>query len=161
MDPRRNTSIKWVPLPQEYCSLTRDVFDNHFKDKIEEAELIVEGRIYREELIVRLGFLRKNTIRQINFEASVDFNAEKDNAFELLNFLMDPLASMLEDFLSTKDVDFPPLWQSFKYKNKEIFLQYSAINSKLESEADRLLGANKGLVNDFDSDVEEDLAPLH
>ncbi len=156
MDPRLPSSTKWVPLPEEYCNLAREVFEGHFQKQLEDATLLVEGRIYRHELIVRLGYVPRGSIRQINFEASIDFNLEKNNAFELLNFLMDPLASMLEDFLETKEVDFPAFWKQFTFKNKEVYLQYSAYNSRLEAEADKLLGIDKGLLNNAEGDEAED-----
>ncbi|OQW48590.1 MAG: hypothetical protein A4S09_04115 [Proteobacteria bacterium SG_bin7] len=164
MEPRRSSSVKWVLLPQEYCKLALEVFETQFVDRLDGAQLMIEGRIYREELIVRLGFLRPNTIRQINFEASVDFDLNKENAFELLNFLMDPLASWLESFLETKEIEFPPLWKKHRFKNRDVYMQYSTVNSKLEAEADRLLGLEHGLLNaDEDGLTEEEQKdqPLH
>lgn len=163
MDSRRSSSVKWVPLPLEYCKLALEVFESQFSERLGDAQLTIEGRIYREELIVRLGYLRPNTIRQINFEASVDFDLNKENAFELLNFLMDPLASWLESFLETKEIEFPPLWKKHRFKNRDVYMQYSTINSKLEAEADRLLGSEPGLLNTDEEEAHEnpDEHPLH
>jgi hypothetical protein len=155
MDPRKKSSVKWVPLPAEYCKLALEVFEGQFGERLGDAQLTIEGRIYREELIVRLGFLRPNTIRQINFEASVDFDLSKENAFELLNFVMDPLASWLSSFLETKEVEFPPIWKKHRFKNRDVFMQYSTVNSKLEAEADKLLGIEQGLLNADDDEVTE------
>ncbi len=163
MDPRRSSSVKWAPLPAEYCKLALEVFESQFAKRLDGAQLLIEGRIYREELIVRLGFLRPTSIRQINFEASVDFDLNKENAFELLNFLMDPLASWLESFLETKEIEFPPLWKKLRFKNRDVYMQYSTVNSKLEAEADRLLGSEHGLLNADEDNISEESEehPLH
>ncbi len=164
MEPRRSSSVKWMPLPAEYCKLAIEVFETQFVERLDGAHLTIEGRIYREELIVRLGFLRPNTIRQINFEASVDFDLNKENAFELLNFLLDPLASWLGSFLETKEIEFPPLWKKHRFKNRDVYMQYSTVNSKLEAEADKLLGLEHGLLNADEEELTEEEQkdlPLH
>ncbi|MDZ4661444.1 MAG: hypothetical protein SGJ18_07460 [Pseudomonadota bacterium] len=158
MEPRRKSSIKWVALPKEYCQVVREIFESSYSEKIQGSELIVEGRIYREEIIVRVGYLPRGSIRQSNFEASVDFNLQKENALEMLNIMIDPIGTLFESFLDAKETEFPKLWQKQIYKEKAIYILYSAVNSRLEEEADRILGLDRGLVStDFNENELNDL----
>lgn len=153
MEPRLKSSIKWVGLPKEYCQVVREIFENNYSKKISGGEIIVEGRIYREEIILRVGYLPQGSIRQSNFEGSVDFNSQKENAVDVLNLMVDPIGTYFEAFLDAKEIEFPKTWAKQKHKNRIIYIMYSAVNSRLEDEADRILGLERGFVS---ADLNED-----
>ncbi len=158
MEPRLKSSIKWVSLPKEYCQVVREIFESNYAEKMQGGELIVEGRIYREEIVIRVGYLPQGSIRQSNFEASVDFNLQKESALDLLNIMIDPLGTWFETFLNAEEVEFPKFWQKQTYKKRTVYVQYSAINTRLEEEADRILGLERGMVSmDIDEHELNDL----
>lgn len=160
MEPRLSSSKKWTPVPQDYKDQVMDVLKSSFAAETARGEWIFEGHIYAEELLLRIGFLERGRLRQINFEISIQFRAGKDNVPDLLGLGVDVGASLLEDaFKAENDSEFPRTWQEFTVERRAVFIQYSAVNSRLEEEADRLLGIQEeGLIRATDST--EDAAEL-
>lgn len=143
MIPRLKTSKKWTSLPSELCTQIREVYAESFSSEAKAGQFIVEGRIYAEELILRAGYLENGRLRQINVEVSMDFDVNKQNALELIHFTVDCAASMLQEvFHSDEEIElesFPAEWKSFTIDQKTVFIQVTTVNSKLESDADRIL----------------------
>jgi hypothetical protein len=154
MIPRLKSSKKWTALPLELCTQICDVYTESFPTESKVGQFVVEGRIYGQELLFRAGYLEKGRLRQLNIEVSVDFDANKQNALELIYFTVDCAASMIQEVFSKEQdlEDFPHQWKSFKIEKKNVFLQVSTVNSSLESEADRLLNSatHDHLVNEDD-----------
>lgn len=143
MQPRLNTSKKWTSFPKELTQQIKEVFTEGFGEAVKNGEILVEGRIFKEEIMLRVGYLEKGRLAQANFEVSLDFNPSKQNAMEQIQFAMDCAASMMEDYLQNADdglSDFPRNWQAFEIANRKVFLKVTTVNEKLEAEADRLLG---------------------
>ena len=161
MIPRLKSSKKWTSLPPELCTQIRDVYVDSFADEAKLGQFVVEGRIYGQELLFRAGYLEKGRLRQFNVEVSMDFDANKQNALELIYFTVDCAASMMQELFSkNQDLEeFPHQWKSFTIEKKTVYLQVSTVNSDLESEADRLLkNANESqLVYEDDDAIEDDV----
>ncbi len=161
MTPRLPSSKKWTAVPAELCTQIRDVFAENFAEQRALGTFLVEGRFYSNELLLRLGFLPKGRLRQANFEVSIDFAPEKQNALELVHLAVDCIASLIADYFeSDQELDsFPIEWKSYKVEKREIFVQVSTVNSSLEADADRLLGAaSEDLVQGDDAEIEETVA---
>lgn len=161
MNPRLKNSKRWTSLPKELLKQIEELFDQNYGNRLKgKTKFIVEGRIYTSELILRTGFVAEGELRQRNFEVSIEFDPNKENAIKQIHLAVDCAASMLEDYLSedgTEWDDFPKTWQSFKVEGKTAYLQVSAINSALESEADRLLKEKfEGLVEGEDEELEKE-----
>lgn len=161
MNPRLATSIKWTELPSEFADKVRKVFADNFKTEAAAGRFIVEGRIYPEEIIVRIGYLENGRLKQVNFEASSAYSKEKGNSFDKLYLCVDAIASMMEEAFESEtgeDLDFPLHWREFDFEGQQVFLQHSTVNSELEAEANRILGeANEGLLHEaaFDEDAKD------
>lgn len=141
MHPRLPSSVKWTALPKELVDQVRQIFKEAFTEKLSQAKLIVEGRIYPEELLLRVGYLRTNTIRQANFEVSIAFNPKKQNALKEIHFAIDIAASMMDEYFNQDSInEFPLHWQKFEAQGKEAYIQVSTMNTELEAQADALLG---------------------
>lgn len=164
--PRLVTSRQWTELPEVFLSKVSHVFRNQFKFEITKGEFLVDGRIYPEELIVRIGYLENGRLKQINFEASMDIHPASKSAnhldlgadtksdedteieaeskiMDLLYACIDALGSLLEEYFQLgdeEDLDVPNQWRAYEIEGQTIYLQHSTINTKLEAEADRLLG---------------------
>ncbi len=156
MNPRLATSIKWTALPTEFADKVRKVFSDNFKVEAAAGRFVVEGRIYPEEIIVRIGYLENGRLKQVNFEASSAYSKEKANSFEKLYLCVDAIASMLEEAFEAEadeDLDFPLHWREFDFEGQPVFLQHSTVNSELEEEANRILGlAADGLLKEVSID---------
>lgn len=148
MQPRLKSSQKWTELPSEYIHQIRKAFMEHFGDQIAAGKLIIEGRVYPHEILLRVGYLETGRITQTNFEVSMDYKPE--NAVERIHNCIDAAASMmLEYFEADGEVDFPYTWKPYPFQDQTIYLQFSTENSELEAAADRILGdSNNDLVHE-------------
>ena len=171
--PRLATSKTWTDLPGDFAGNLQGVFSRQFDGKGPQGEFIVDGRIYPDEVVVRMGYLESGRLRQINFEASVDLplvqdidpNAEEGDAesitMERLYVCVDALGSLMEEYFEKGDVDemdVPLSWRPYEFEDETVFLKYSTVNTRLEEEADRLLGLlSEALVNE-DEKSEDALA---
>ena len=77
MTPRFSISKTWTNLPADFVSKVKMVFTDEFKSEALKGEFVVDGRIYPDELLVRLGYLEKGRLKQVNFEASMDLKPGK------------------------------------------------------------------------------------
>jgi len=148
MKPRLSTSKKWTPFPKDYVSQIQQAFAEAFPQQVKTSKLIIEGRIFPEEIMLRVGLLEKDRLLQNNFEVSVNYSNENQNAVTGIHSCIDAAASLMNEYLESEgEVDFPRTWKVFDFDGKQIWVQYSTVNTELESEADRILGiANKTLV---------------
>jgi hypothetical protein len=137
-------------MPPEFCAQIESTVKQVYAPFLQGYEHEVEGRIYPEEMMLRLGFFRPGALRQANFEASLAYKADKDKAIERIYLAVDVLGQMIEEYFrnSTEedaDLDLPLIWEPQTYQGSEIFVQYTTVNTRLEAEADRLLGADADL----------------
>lgn len=155
MQPRLKSSTKWTAFPKEYADQIESVFRENFAKQLGEGKLIVEGRIYKEEMTLRIGVHRKGELRQTNFEVSVDYTSK--DAMEKINLCVDAAASMMmEYFENDGEMDFPLAWKAFPFEKETVYLQTSSENSELEAAADKLLGEDDGgMIHDQEADADD------
>lgn len=144
MDPRLKSSKQWSPFPVELCDQICEVFTERFADEydLRGFHFVTEGRIYPEEVIVRVGLTSNGQLKQHNFELSLTYNSESDKALEMIQKSVDLLEPSFVDLLEEEfaDDEFDRKWQPIKNTKKlEAFLRYSTVNTNLEEQADRLL----------------------
>lgn len=154
--PRHATSKSWTPLPDDFAAKIKTVFAQQFKSEAAVGDFLLEGRIYPDEILLRMGYLERGRLRQINFEASMDVplvqdtieeeSAEGDEESLTITRLytsIDALGSLLEEYFqkgNLEEMDVPRTWRPYEFEGETVYLQYSTVNSALEAEADRLLG---------------------
>ena len=139
MKPRLTTSRKWTSLPKEYLQQIKEVFTEKFQESLQGGEIITEGRIYPKELLLRIGYIEPCSLKQINFEISIEYDKNKQNMIQLIYTAIDCIGSMMNEHFSSKETDFLLSWQPFDFEGQKIFLQHSTINTKLETRANELL----------------------
>jgi hypothetical protein len=159
MEPRLPSSKQWSKFPAELIQQMKSVFQEGFGAQLGKANIEVEGRIYPAELLLSLGFSRPNQLKQPNFEISLGYDSKKDNVLKLMHSLFDAMGALFDQyFQSDDDSDFPRYWEEIDFEGKKLFIQYSTKNSKLEDEADLLLGQTAGhFMNDEEDESEEEL----
>jgi hypothetical protein len=161
MNPRLKTSKKWTALPKEYLTQVEEAFRESFPTQLKSAQVVVEGRIYTEEILLRVGILEKGRLRQANFEVSMSFSPKKKDAVDRIHDSIDAAASMMSEYFELKEgeePDFPLIWKEYEFNGLPLFLQFSTVNSSLEAQADALLGEDaQALVIDEDEDLSEDV----
>ena len=164
MNPRLKTSKKWTVFPKEYLSQIKDVFSQGFKTQLGNSTLIIEGRIYSEEILLRVGIQERGRLKQSNFEVSMSHSIKAEDAIDRIHDSIDAAASMMQEYFEfikkEEEPDFPLLWKEYEFNNKPVFLQYSTVNTDLESAADTLLGeeADRLLVEEEESEDALDAA---
>lgn len=168
MIPRLSGSKTWTNFPPEFLEQVQDLVAETFEQYlIEGASLHLEGRIYPEEILFRLGMREAGQLKQSNFEISAQYNAEAQNAKKIMHHCIEAAASMMAEYFEFDgDAEFPRQWMEFNFEGTPLFVQYSTVNTLLEAEADRLLGqSNLELVHETESQdaldhvVEERLTP--
>jgi hypothetical protein len=154
MQPRLSSSKTWTHFPSEFLDQVQELVAEAFEDNlIEDAGLHLEGRIYPEEHLFRLGIKVAGQLKQSNFEVSAQYNPEAQNAKKIMHHCIEAAASMMAEFFEFDgDADFPRQWMEFNFEGTPLYVQYSTTNTALEAEADRLLGnKNLELVSELDS----------
>lgn len=160
MKPRLSSSKKWTAFPKEFVQQIHSAFKENFEKELKNAELIVEGRIYPQEILVRVGFLEAGRLKQANFEISVEYSQTQNEAVTRIHDAVDAAASMMLEYFekeknNEEELDLPLSWKEILFNNRKLYMQFSTVNSKLEAEADALLGVSEdSLVNE---DSEEEL----
>lgn len=158
MKPRLASSKKWTDFPVELSAQIEDAFKQNFTQFLTQKAVQVEGRIYPEEIALRVGISEKGSIKHSNFEVSLSYKPEAQNVIAGIHTCIDVAASMLTEFIAGEEVhEFPLYWTEYPFNGQKIWLQYSSENSNLEAEADRLLGLiDDNLVKKADSEETEE-----
>ena len=143
MRPRQKTESPWTPFPQELIDHICEVFTERFSDEydLEGLHFLAEGRIYREEILLRVGLNNPNQLKQYNFELSVLYNRDEQKALDVIQESVNVLEPSFVDLLEEdfEDADFPIEWMAIQGAKYMAHQQYSTVNTLLESEADKLL----------------------
>jgi hypothetical protein len=141
MKPRLSSSKKWTAFPKDYLQQIEDVFKQNFAAQLANAKLVIEGRIYPEEILLRVGFQENGRLAQPNFEVSMNYKQKKTDALQSIHDCIDAAASMMDEYFQTDgEADFPLSWKEYDFNGKTLSLQFTTENSTLEAEADKLLG---------------------
>lgn len=161
MTPRLNTSIKWTALPEEYQEKILEVLNDGFKEQAKVGHFHIEGRIYKKEILVRIGYLANGRLAQINSEVSLEYDYQKDNIQNMIGIAIDACGGLIDSYFAKTDGDFPRDWMKYEFEGRELYLQLSTVNTDLEKQADELLGieADDSLVKGSDDD--EELEAIH
>jgi hypothetical protein len=149
MIPRLATSKTWTPFPADFLTKVQQVFKDNFKAQAIDGDFFVDGRIYPEEILIRIGYRENDRLKQVNFEASVEYDVKKTSAIERIYVAVDAIATFMEEeFLFQESPqaavaeapDWPLHWRAYEFEGSTVYIQYSTVNTTLEAEADRILG---------------------
>lgn len=140
MHPRLKTSLKAQDFPLDYIKMIRDVIGKNFKKDVKDKNVLVQGLIYPEEILIRIGFQDKGALTQRGFEASIGHSISKKNIMEQIYVALDALGSMIEQYFKAEgDLELPKTWNSFDLDGQKVFLMTSTENPDLEALADEFL----------------------
>lgn len=162
MQPRLKTSKMSTDLPKDLLGQIKEIFVETFSDHLKKNQVITEGRIYPNEVLLRIGATQGKQLKQINFLVSMDYKQGKDQVMNLVQVGVDVLATLFDDYFANQDdADLPRQWTEINADGKKVHILYSTVNDELENEADRLLGIekNESFVKEhegFDEDDEDE-----
>ncbi len=144
MQPRLKSSKKWTHLPPDVATQIQDVFEKNFQKELGTARLIVEGRLYPQEILLRVGYAEPGRLVQNNFEISMDYIPENENAaLNTIHLCVDVAASLLTEHFDAEEdgeLEIPAVWTKFPFEDTEVWIQYTTENSTLEKQANEILG---------------------
>ena len=145
MTPRLSTSVtkNKTKLPPDSLKLISESFAENFADFLKDKEVVAEGVLYLDELILRVGFREPGALRQFNFEVSLEYSIEnKEEVMEKIYSGTDAIQAMMEEYVAANgDIEFPEQWKSYDFGDQSVWARVSTVNGDLESQADELLGA--------------------
>ncbi|WP_374030171.1 hypothetical protein [Bdellovibrio bacteriovorus] len=157
MNPRLKSSKKWTAFPKEYSEQIQAVFRENFSQYLENAELLIEGRIYTEEIVLRVGYHEEGRLAQANFEVSMNYSQSEQDAVSRIHNCVDAAASMMMEYFEKEgEVDFPYVWKEYPFQGKKLYLQFTTENSSLEAEANKLLGLEDDTLLHEEDESDED-----
>jgi hypothetical protein len=157
VEPRLKTSTKWTALPKDFLAQIRSALKENFANQIGKGTVQVDGRIYPEEVLIRVGFAEPGRLKQSHWDVSISYKKDKDNVLKMLHLAVDAAASLFDQIFTSPDDDFPRIWQEIDFEGRKLHIQYTTENSQLEDEADRILGLKKDDLAQGDWD--EDISP--
>ena len=154
MTPRLASSKQWSSLPKDFTEKAALVFAQNFVEESSRGRFNIDGRIYKNEIIVRGSFVENGRLKYTNFEVSLDHSPD-EKAMQKLFLGVDVLGSVFEmhfDHLQEDeedDIEYPLFWEEHEFDDTKVFLKYSTENVELEEQANRLLGLSaEGLYQD-------------
>lgn len=162
MNPRYKTNKKWTEFPADLNKSIKDIFKQNFAQSLgENTEVKVQGRVYSQEILLRVGLQKKGELRNTNFEVSLDHGNEESKVLETISIAVDAVASLMMDYFeNNEDLELPFTWTEFPFNGKKVWLQYSSTNPDLEAEANKLLGItgdeDDALLKDLENQRSED-----
>ncbi len=159
MQPRLKSSKKWTNLPPDVATQIQDVFEKNFQKELGKARLIVEGRLYPQEILLRVGYAEPGRLVQNNFEISMDYVPEDENAaLNTIHLCVDVAASLLTEHFDAEEesqLEIPAIWTKFPFEETEVWIQYTTENSTLEKQANEILGEWDDSLVHLEEDDEE------
>lgn len=157
MFPRLKTSKKWTAFPTDYIRQIEQAFLENFSAELQNAKLVVQGRIYPAEIMLRVGFLEKGRLAQNNFEVSLNLGKDKNAIMDKIHLAIDAIGSLMNEYFeSDGSMDLPRIWKEFEFNKTKLYVQFSGENTDLEQEANKILGvAGDDLLNDAEDDDAE------
>ena len=144
MIPRLSTSIKWTPFPSEFTEKIIQVMSENFTEQAAKGHFSVEGRIYPQEILMRVGYNETGRLKQDNFEASMDYTMKtpEQSAQKTIFSCLDAIGTSFDElFNSNEEIELPKHWEAYDFDGDIVWMQYSTVNTDLEAEANRLLNS--------------------
>ncbi len=163
MYPRLRSSIlkRSQPFPADLTKLIKETVDETFHDYLNGNKSLVEGKIFNDEIWLRIGFRKSGELTQRNFEGSIN-KTDQTNTTNSIHKMLDFLSTLVEEhFSSTEEVEYPKTWTSYSFENTEVFFQQTSENSELEQEANRLLGIDESFDLEAITPLDQELAGPH
>ena len=123
------------------------------KSNIDESAFADSEEVMLDEDESKSNFgARRAAFADEEAEAAGDQSTTMDRLFSCI----DILGSLMEEYFAAEEdieqVDIPLHWKGYEFEGERIYLQYSTVNTRLEEEANRLLGLiGDSLVNERDA----------
>lgn len=143
MEPRKESSNlkKATTLPPDLLKMISDEIASQHEAFLKDKKVIVEGLIFAEEICLSVGFKEKDSIRQLNFQASIEFkpenpdptSEESSQTVDAIHICADAIDIMMSEYIAAEgDISMPLAWTPYDFNGKTVFLRQSNENSEIE-----------------------------
>lgn len=159
LNPRYKSSKQWTEFPNELTQEISSIFKQNFQKQLRNTtEVHVSGRVYTQEILLRVGLHKKGELRFQNFEVSLDHNNDQEQVVQLIYLAVDAIASLMVDYFENEeDIELPYSWMEYPFNGKKVWLQFSTENPDLQAAADKLLGIHdESLLKNAEDERSED-----
>lgn len=154
MNPRNKTSAAWTALPEDFKAQVIQILGEHFAAQSKLGKFTLDGRIYKHEIVMRVGYLKNQSIRPVQFDLSVDYDSKAGKPMQFFENLVDFGAGLLDTYFKNPEEEFPLDWHLVDFEGSQIYVKQDSTNQELEAIADQLLGETE---DDSDELIHGDL----
>lgn len=142
LSPRNEENKSFSLLPPELLETILEIFKDTFQEESTKGDFFCLGQVHQGEILLRLGYVEKGSIKQVNFDTSIDVEPNEPHVTDLLDELIVGTKELFINYFKNKNLeDFSYYWNPLETsKNHAIFYKYDATNTQLEAEANKLLG---------------------
>ncbi len=140
MTPRDEKNTAYTTFPEELLIAVQDHFTEEFLNEAESGDFFSFGRIYQNEIVLRVGYLKKGSISQVNFDTSTESSNSQAGIITSIEDLVFGTKELFVDYFKNKNLEhFSYHWNPLNSSSK-VHYKFDATNTGLESQADALLG---------------------
>ncbi len=160
--PKNKRNTAYTPLPTELLTAIKNNFKEDFEKHGNKGSFFTFGRVYQGEIILRIGYVKKNSLMQINFDTSIQTINSKLSVIESLESLVFSTKELFIDYFKNNNLEhFSYHWNLINEKSN-VFYKFHSTNTELELQANILLGEEKTpsskenlIIGDLSSDSDE------
>lgn len=139
IQPKNTNNKTYANLPNEVTKAVEEELSEVFEGPAAKGDFLCQIRVYRTEMVLRVGYIKKNEIKQVNFDLSKEVIPEKPEPVKTLELLVAASKELFHGYFKNERIeDFSPLWADLS--DSKISYRYDGTNTELESKANELLG---------------------
>jgi len=154
IEPKNKNNSAFTKLPLELLETISEVFNENFEEQARSGEFVTFGQVHQSELILRVGYLEKGTIKQVNFDTSNVASGSEAQIIASLEEMVFATKELFLDYFKNSNLEnFSYHWNPLTASEKsgQVYYKLDMTNTELEKQANALLG------DDFDADNEDSL----
>lgn len=163
IEPKNTNNQAFTKLPSELLETIVEVFTEHFDEQAQEGKFISFGQVHAGEILLRLGYIKNQSITQINFDTSNEVSGSEAQIIASLEEMVSATKELFLDYFKNKNLEhFSYHWNPLTASKKsgQVYYKMDSTNTRLEEEANALLGElpseeSEGLIKGPMEDSEE------
>ena len=118
IQPKNTNNKTYASLPVEVTQAVEKELSQTFEEIAKTGTFFCQIRIYRTEMVLRSGYVKKGEIRQVNFDLSKKIIPEKPEPVKTLEFLIAASKDLFHTYFKHKRTEeFSPVWADFSGTN--------------------------------------------
>jgi len=145
IEPKNKNNTSYTKLPKELLETIIDVFNENFDEQAQRGQFMAFGQVHTSEMVLRVGFLASDSIKQVNFDTSNEASGSDAQIISSLEEMVFATKELFLDYFKNQNLEhFSYHWNPLtsSAKTGQVHYKLDMTNTQLESEADALLGEN-------------------